>query len=120
HDVAAAGLHEVALAGPGHAPHPGGLVALHVDRHGVEREQLAHAADPVAHHVAADVVGVVVRGERRADPHAVGGGDVEDAADVVGRVDDDRLAGGPVADQVDEVDHLPGEPVGRGDVAAGQ
>ena len=80
---------------------------------GLQRQQLAHPADLVAHHVAAHVVRVVVGGERAGDAHAVGGGDVEDAPHVVGGVDDDGLAGRPVADQVDEVDHLPGERVGR-------
>ncbi len=46
--------------------------------------------------------------------------DVEEIVDGVGRVDDHRLAGRPVADQVDEVDHLPGELVTNGEVAAGQ
>ena len=40
--------------------------------------------------------------------------------DVVGRVDDHRLAGLAVADQVDEVDHLAGQRVVAGDVAPGE
>src|SRR5215813_10202530 len=37
---------------------------LHVDLHADELEQLPHALDPVAHHRAADVIGVVVGGQR--------------------------------------------------------
>ena len=117
HDVAAAVAHQVGLAGAGHPLDPGGLVALDVDGHRVECEQLTHATDLVAHHVAADVVLVVVRDQRPGDLHAVGGGDVEDAPHVVSGVDDHGLAGLAVADQVDEVDHLPGQRVAAGDVA---
>jgi len=85
--------------------------------------QLQQPADPhdrEAHHVAADVVGVVVGGEDAGEAHPVGGQDVEDLAGGVGRVDRHRLAGLPVADQVDEVQHLAGDRIGPGDVAPGQ
>jgi hypothetical protein len=67
----------------------------------------------VAHHVAAHVVGVVVGGERAGEAHAVGGEHVEEALDVVGRVDGHRLAGLAVADEVHEVHHLAGDRVAR-------
>ena len=72
----------------------------------MHREQLADAGDGVAHHVAADVIGVVVRGERADESHAVGREDVEQSPDVVRGIDGDRLAGLAVADEVHEVDHL--------------
>jgi hypothetical protein len=105
-EVLEAIAHEVAAAGARHPLDPRRLVVVHMDGHRVECEQLAHAADLVAHHVAAHVVGVVMRGERTRDLHPVAGGHVEDAADVVGGVDSHRLARVAVADQVREVDHL--------------
>ena len=69
-------------------------------------EQAGDALDRVAHHRAADVVGVVVRGEHAADDHAVGLDGVDEVVDGVRRVDEQALAGRPVADGVDEVDHL--------------
>ena len=66
------------------------------------------------------MVGMEVGGQGADTAHVVGGQDVEQIVDGVGRVDDHRLAGRPVADQVDEVDHLPGQLVTDGEVAAGQ
>ena len=118
--VAAVVQHEVGLLGAGHPLHPRRLVALHVDRHGLQGEQLADAGDRVAPHRPADVVGVVVGGEGAGQAHAVGVEDGEQALDVVGGVDGDGLAGLPVADQVHEVDHLAGDGIGRGDVPPGE
>ena len=50
-----------------------GLVGLHVDRHAGGVEQLGDALDPIAHHGAAAVVGVVVGDERTGEVHAVRG-----------------------------------------------
>ena len=45
---------------------------------------------------------------------------VEQALDVVGGVDHDRLAGLAIADEVDEVDHLAGDRIRAGEVATGE
>ena len=57
---------------PGHPRHVVGLGALHVDRHRVRPDQLRDADEVEAHHRAADVVGVVVRGQHPGQAHAVG------------------------------------------------
>ena len=62
--------------------------------------------DRRAEQTAADMVGVIVRGEHADDLHAVGGDGVDQSGRVVGRVDEQALTGGAVADGVDEVDHL--------------
>ncbi len=72
---------------------PRGLVGLHVDGHRRQLQQLAHPLRcRVPHQVTADVVGVVVGGQRAGQAHAVGGQHVEQPGDVVGRVDDHGLA----------------------------
>ena len=72
-------------------------------------KQLAHARDRVAHHVAADVIRVIVGGECAGESHVVCGEHVEEPADVVRRIDDHGFARLAVADEVDEVDHLPSD-----------
>ena len=72
-------------------------------------EQLAEPFDGVAHHGAADVVGVVVGHQHAGQAQAVAGQHVEQIADPVGGVDHHRLPGLPVTDEVGEVDHLAGE-----------
>ena len=120
HRVAAGVLHEVGLGEVRHPQHPRRLVGLHVDGHRRRREQLVHPRDGEAAHRPAHVVGVVVRGQRAGAAHAVLGQHVEDSRDVVGGVDDHRLARLAVADQVDEVDHLAGHRVGPGEVPPGE
>ena len=107
-------------ADPGGAGHPRGLVGLHVDGDLGHLEQAGDALDAPPHHVAADVVGVVVGGQDPDALHAVGRQHAEQLVDAVGGVDDHRLAGLPVSDQVDEVDHLPGHLVVGGEVPPGQ
>ena len=58
-------------------------------------EQRGDALDRVAHHRAADVVGVVVRGEHAGDRHAVGLDGVDEVVDGVRRVDEHALARSP-------------------------
>ena len=118
--VAAGVFDDVALAEAGHLADELGLLVLGMDRHGHLVEQLLHPGDVEAHHRAANVVRVVVGGEYSGTPHAVGLENLQQGGDVVGRVDDDRLARVPVADQVHEVDHLLCHPVGGAEVAAGQ
>ncbi len=64
------------------------------------------------------MVGVVVRGEHTDTPHAVGLERIDDPVDVVGGVDQHRLAALTIADRVDEVDHLLSHLVVGGEVAA--
>ena len=75
---------------------------------------------PQPMHLATDVVGVEVGGQRADAPHPVGGQDAQQVVDPIGGVDDHRLAGLAVPHQVDEVDHLTGDLVAGGEVAAGQ
>ena len=99
---------------------PRHLVALDVDRAVDVLEQVGDAGDREAHHAAADVIGVVVRGEHTGDGHPVGADAGRPARRVVGRIDEHALAGGPVADRVDEVDHLLRDLIVDGEVAARQ
>ena len=80
-------------------------------------EQRGHALDGVPHHRAADVIGVVVRGDHAGHPHAVGGDRCEQVGHGVGGIDEDTVATRAVADGVHEVDHLTGERVVDGEVA---
>ena len=59
------------------AHHPRHLVGVHVHWAAATLEQSRCSVDVVAHEVAADVVGVEVRGEDPCDPHAVGLDQVE-------------------------------------------
>ena len=104
--IARAVRHELTFADVGDLVHPLGLVGLDVDGYRRHVEELADAGDPHAHHVPADVVGVVVGGERAGEGHVVFGEDLDDADRVVGGIDGDCLAGHTVTDQVYEVDHL--------------
>ena len=65
----------------------------------------------MAHHVAADVVGVEVRREHARHGHPVGLDQIEQLVDRIGRVDEHALALGAVADGIDEVHHLLGDRV---------
>jgi hypothetical protein len=84
---------------------------------------LEQRGDPfhlVAHHVAADVVGVEVGDEHPGDLHAVGLDQIEQLVHRVGRIDEDALALHPVADGVGEVHHLLRDRIVVGEVAARQ
>jgi hypothetical protein len=70
------------------------------------------------HHRSTDVVGVIVRGQRADDAHAVAGGGVDDLLDGVGGVDHHRLSGRAITDQVREVHHLGRDGVAGREVAA--
>jgi hypothetical protein len=69
-------------------------------------EQGRDALDGVAHHRAADVIGVIVRGEGAGDGQPVGGDQIDQFADGVRGIDEQALAGRSISDRVDEVDHL--------------
>ena len=84
---------------------------VHGDLH--RFEEVGDPFDAVPHEVAAHVVGVEMGGEDARAPHVVGGQDVEQSGDVVGGVDDDRLAVLAVADEVAEVHHLARHGVAR-------
>jgi hypothetical protein len=116
HDVARVVNHQVSAGQFGHLLHVGGLGLMDMDLDREALEQLSHALDPVAHHRTADVVGVIVRGQRSHDGHVVGAHQLDELADRVGGIDQEALAGGPVADGVDEVDHLGGHLVVAGEV----
>jgi hypothetical protein len=85
-----------------------------------QSDQVADALDGVAHHRAADVVGVVVGDEGGGDAHPVGCRGIDQLGGPVGRVDDHGLPGFTVPDEVDEVDHLLGQRVVDGKVPPGQ
>ena len=118
HDVAGRVRHQVGGVEVGHLEHPLGLGGLHVNRHGLDRQQFGHALDLHAHHRATAVVRVVVGDERAHESHVVGLRDRHQVGDRVRRVDHDALAGRAIADQVREVDHLTGHRITDGEVAA--
>ena len=120
HHVAALVLHQLVGGEPAGAQDPRCLVALHVHRAAAPFEQRRHALELMAHQVAADVVGVEVRGQHAGDDHAVGFDHVDERVDVVGRVDQYALALLAVADGVDEVHHLLRDGVVGGEVATGE
>ena len=66
------------------------------------------------------MIGVVVRGERADEPHAVGLQRVESPWRVVRGIDDDGFARLAVADEVHEVDHLLSDEVVFGEVETRQ
>ena len=111
---------ELALGDAGGSGDPRRLGSLHVHRHVDSFEQPGQPLDRQPHHRAADVIGVVVRGEHPADDHAIGLDGVDDVVDGVRRIDEQALARVPVADGVDEVDHLGGHGIADGEVAAGE
>ena len=111
--------------GVGEAGHPldaPRFVALGVDAgfDALDPEELTDSLDGEAHHVAADVVRVVMRREDAGQAHAVGPCDLDELAHRVRGVYHQGLAGLPVADQVGEVDHLPGDRVLTREVATGE
>ena len=106
HRVARSVLDEVGRRRAGDPHDPRCFIGLHVDRHRIDRQQLAHARDGVAHHLAADVIRVVVGGQRADESHVVRREDVEQSPDVVRGIDGDGFAGLSITDQIDEVDHL--------------
>ena len=95
-----------------------GCLDVHLGRDVVAREQRGDALDREAHHVPADMVGVVVGGEHAGEAHPVGVEELDQLVDAIGRVDRDRLTRRPVAEQVHEVDHLAGDRVAGREVAA--
>jgi fatty acid desaturase len=99
---------------------PLGLLGLDVHRHRPTSQQLTHARDLVAHHVAAHMIRVVVGGQRPDQPHSVLVENGQDVVNPVGRVDHHRVTGLSIADQVDEVHHLAGQRVVDGDVSPGE
>lgn len=96
------------------------FVTIDVDRNVDPIEEARDSFDSVPHHRTPDVIGVVVRRQHPGDAHVVGGGDVDQLVDAVGRVDHDAFTSGPVADEIDEVDHLSSERIIRGEVVPGQ
>jgi hypothetical protein len=120
HHVAAVVGHQLILAEAAGAHHPRHLGTLHVHRATAALEQLGGTVDVVAHHVAADVVGVEVGGQHAGDLHAVGLHQIEEFVDGVRRVDQHAFALLPVADDVHEVHHLLGDRVVDREVAARQ
>ena len=121
-DVARLVQHEIGVRAAGDALHAERFGRLHVDLGGDvgAAEQLGDALDAQAHHVPADVIGVVVGGEHAGEAHPVGAEDLDELVDAVGGIDQHGLAGLAVADEVDEVDHLLGDPVGAREVAPGE
>ncbi len=120
-DLVAAGVAD--QVGVGHARDFGdqvGLVILYVHRHRRQLEQISDATDGVTHHVATNVIWVVVSAERPSEFHLVLFEHIQNALGVIGRIDHHGLASSTVADEIDEVDHLLSDRVGRSDVAPGQ
>ena len=119
-DVAALVLDEGLVGDTGDLADILGLVGLNMDRHVDAVEQGGDALELEAHHGAAHVIGVVVRSEYARAAHAVGLDRVDQAVDVVGRIDQDGVTGLAIADRVDEVDHLAGDRVVLGEISPGQ
>ena len=69
------------------------------------REHFRGALDMLAHHVTAQMVGVVMSDQNLVDFVAFALGQIEDPVDVPCRIDHRRLARGGIADDVDEVGH---------------
>ena len=96
------------------------LWRLEMDRHVGVLQQIGDPGDVVAHHVPADVVGVVVGTEHTGAGHAIRVENGHKACDVIGRINDHRFPGLAITDQVGEVHHLLGDHVVRGEVTAAQ
>lgn len=96
------------------------FVPIHMDRNVDPFEEPSDTFDAVAHHRTAHVVGVVVSGQDAGETHSVGGGDVHQFVDTVGRIDDDAFTRGTVADQVHEIDHLVSQRITGREVLPGQ
>ena len=111
---------DLTVAQTGHLSDEPGLVTLGVDGNRGSFQQLGYPDDVGAHHGTTHVVRVVVGGQRTGAKHVIGRQDVEDAVDVIGRVNHYGLAGLPITDEVDEVDHLAGHRILGGEVPAGQ
>ena len=86
-DVAALVLDEGLVGDTGDLANVLGLVGLNMDRHVDAAEQGGDALELEAHHGAAHMIGVVVRGKYPRAAHAVGLDRVDQAVDVVGRID---------------------------------
>jgi 2-dehydropantoate 2-reductase len=112
--------HQVGLAHTGGALHPRSLVGLDVDGYRHLLKQAGHTLDAMAHHVATNVIGVIVGCQHPGEPHVVSGEHLEYPGGVVRRIHHHRLTGLTVADEVDEVHHLTGNGIVAGDVTAGQ
>lgn len=120
HHIAAVMADEILIAEMRDLLDEFGLGGLHMHGHGGELEQFLDPLDRVPHHLAAHMIGVVVGGDGTHQTHVIGSEHIEDAGDVVGRIDDHRLTGLAITDEVDEVHHLLGQRIGEGDVTAGQ
>lgn len=99
---------------------PRRLVAIHVNGNVDSFEETSHAFDAVAHHGPTHVIRVVVGGQDTGETHSVGGGDVDQFVDSVGRIDDDAFTRRTVADQVHEIDHLVSQRITGREVLPGQ
>lgn len=97
-----------------------GFRSLHMHGHVHSIEQLSHAVDVQTHHRAADMIGVIVRGEGSGERHPVGFEEVDQRVGVVRRIDDDGLTRLPISDQIRKVDHLLGHRVVGGEVPTGE
>ncbi len=119
-DVAGRMSTKVFFGDPGGPGHPWEFVFVHVNGHVGPLEHRGDTLDAVVHHRSTDVIGVVVRGQRADEPHAVGLDDVEEVGHAVRRIHHDTFPAGAVSDEVDEVHHLAGERVGGREIVTGE
>ncbi|MEY3091586.1 MAG: hypothetical protein RIU67_369 [Actinomycetota bacterium] len=111
---------ELGLAQTGGARHPRNLVLVDVNRNLHAFEQTSDTFDPVAHHRAAHMIGVIVGRQHARHSESVTFHDVDEIVDAVRRVDDDAFAGAAIPDQVDEVGHLGGQRIADREIVSGQ
>ncbi|MEY3342060.1 MAG: hypothetical protein RLZZ269_1971 [Actinomycetota bacterium] len=111
---------ELGLAQTGGARHPRNLVLVDVNRNLHAFEQTSDTFDPVAHHRAAHMIGVIVGRQHARHSESVTFHDVDEIVDAVRRVDDDAFAGAAIPDQVDEVGHLGGQRIADCEIVSGQ
>lgn len=120
-DLVAVGVSgEVACRDPGDARNPLHLMFVHVNGYGNAFEQICQTWQGEAHHLAADMVGMVVCDQDAGDPHPVGFGSIDEIGCRVGGIDDKAVACLAVADQVREVTHLRRDRITNGPITAGQ
>ena len=100
------------------ALHPRHLGGLEVHRYVNLLKQHCDPLDAVPHHLATDVIEVIVGAEHADRSHAIGLEDPEELARRVRRVDEQSLASLAIADEVGEVHHLAGHRVSGGKITA--
>jgi hypothetical protein len=111
---------QIGVGNAGHESDALRLLLLNVHLHSLQFEEAGQPLDVVAEEVPADVIGVVVGGERSHQLHAVAFRGPHQAFDIPRRIHDHRLPTRAIPDEVAEVDHLSGNRIGAGEVPSGE